>query len=385
VYGIFSFPQAAGRYPGILMLHGGGSNAEDLAGLTVGYAQRGYAALAIDLPGICGTSNHSSGPWKSRPAGEAPRFDMSGGGGNSTLVDAETAGLEAFHWLKAQAKVDSQAMGITGFSWGGYSTTFLSGVLGDEVKAAYSVFGCGFYEKGSYWKTILAGLSAADRDAWLAAFDAGRRAPGMKAAYFLEAETKDAYFWPEAVSATLGVIPGAKNHAWGPNLNHQQMPSGPAMQARWFDYHLKGAGAGFATVRIASEQAQADGTRKVGVEISAPAGVAIDSVRVWYSVAGSAWSERTWIPVPAAGSGAAWNAVLPASLASKEIDFFPLATDARLVATAGEMRHAGLSGPAPLMRGPVPSVNTSPSGGGGGRRILYRSRDARGRSASWAR
>ena len=66
-------------------------------------------------------------------------------------------------------------------------------------------------------------------------------------------------------------------------------------------------------------------------------------------------------------------------------DFFPLATDARLVATAGEMRHAGLSGPAPLMRGPVPSVNTSPSGGGGGRRILYRSRDARGRSASWAR
>src|SRR4051812_47201357 len=47
VWGTFSYPQAAGSYPGLLILHGGGGNAEGLAGLVADYAKRGYAALAI--------------------------------------------------------------------------------------------------------------------------------------------------------------------------------------------------------------------------------------------------------------------------------------------------------------------------------------------------
>jgi dienelactone hydrolase len=341
IYGILSYPQAAGTYPGILQLHGGGSNAETLTGMTVDYAKRGYVALAIDLPGICGTANtpNTTGPWKSRPLGEAPRFEVVPGPEKSTLVDAEVAGLEAFNWLRAQANVKPDAMGITGFSWGGYSTTILSGLLGGKVKAAYAVFGCGFYDKGSAWKTLIEGLSAADRDVWLANLDAGRRAPNIQAAYFLEGETNDTYFWPEAVGATLNAIPGtAKNHVWGPNLNHNQLPDGPAMQRFWFDYHLKGQGSGFSKVTITGSEAMAGKGRKITLTVEPAAGAVISAVRLHYSVTGADWQSRQWDSVTAvAGPQGVYMATLPDSIASRKTDFYAKATDSRKVSTGSDM------------------------------------------------
>src|SRR5690242_17751643 len=202
VYAIISFPQKMGSYPGILVLHGGGSKAEDVASIVENYAKRGYVAMCFDMPGICnnGTTPNSSGPWKSRPGPlEAPRFDIANGLENSTLFDAEVAGIEAFNYLSVQTNVNNKRLGITGYSWGGYSTTFLAGILGSRVKAAYSVFGSGFYEKGSFWKALISDLPDSVRQAWLTWFDAGRRAPKIKAAYFLEAASNDNFFWPEAV------------------------------------------------------------------------------------------------------------------------------------------------------------------------------------------
>lgn len=84
---------------------------------------------------------------KAKQNGETPRFNLTDGPRSSTLTDAEVAGLEAFNLLKAQPQTDTAKIGITGFSWVGYSTTFLSGLLGNKVKAAYAVFGCGFMIK----------------------------------------------------------------------------------------------------------------------------------------------------------------------------------------------------------------------------------------------
>lgn len=144
VYAVIAFPAAGGKYPGMLFLHGGGSRAEDMLGRVQDYARRGYVALAPDLPGICGNDKtpYSSGPWKSRSGGEAPRFDLSNGPQSSTLADAITAGLEAFNLLRSRPDVDKNRMGITGFSWGGYSTTMLSGLLGKKVRAAAKCRSC---------------------------------------------------------------------------------------------------------------------------------------------------------------------------------------------------------------------------------------------------
>jgi dienelactone hydrolase len=364
VYGVLVYPQAAGTYPGILVLHGGGSNAEGVAGVAAGFAQRGYVALAIDLPGIAGTTNtpNTLGPWKSRPLGEAPRFDVSGGPQTSMLVDAEVAGLEAFNLLRSQTNVKAESMGITGYSWGGYSTTFLTGLLGDKVKAAYAVFGCGFYDKGSSWKALIAAMPAADRDVWLKYIDAGRRAPDIKAAYFLEGETNDTYFWPEAVGATLDAITAPnKNHTWGPNLNHNQMPAGPTMQRLHFDHYLKGLGSAFATVEVKTIAAQPDGGKKIGFEVKLPANVVVDSARLFYSEVKPDWQTRVWLSLvaipeasnPEAGSVSNYSATLPAAEAAKQINYYAYVTDTRTAATASAMYNSAST------TGLTPAIGTS--------------------------
>jgi dienelactone hydrolase len=342
VFGILARPVLAGAYPAILMLHGGGGNAETMAGYVTSFAQRGYVTLAVDLPGICGTDNtpNSAGPWKSRPLGEAPRFEVTPDAGKSTLVDAEVAALEGFNLLESQPDVKKGSMGIMGISWGGYSATLLSGLLGLRVKAAYAVYGCGFYDKGSFWKTLIAGLPATDRDVWLNTFDAGRRAPNITASYFLDAASNDTYFWPEAVSATLAAIPasGAKNHVWGPNLNHKTMPSNAAMERIWFDYHLKGEGSLFAKVEIIGSQPVAGTGRKITLSTSLPAGVALSAVRVHFSATGADWQSRAWDSVTAqAGQQGQYTAVLPESLGVRKFDFFAKATDTRTACTASSM------------------------------------------------
>jgi len=361
VFGIHAYPQKAGSYPALLLLHGGGSRAEDLLGYVQGYAGRGYVTLAIDQPGICGLDNtpNSSGPWKSRPGGEPPRFDVAAGPEHSILVDAEVADVEAFNWLLTQSNVNPNAVGVSGFSWGGYSTTMISGLLGSKVKAAYAVFGCGFYDQGSFWKDIISGLSATDRDTWLTYFDAGRRAGQMKATYFLEGETNDTYFWPEAVGATLAAIAGPKNHVWGPNLNHHQLPASDAMIQRHFDYYLKGLGSPFSSVAVSSIEPQADGGKRVVIDVDVPTGVTLASADLYYSEQATTWQTRVWTAIHAdVVSDNRYAVTLAPALAAKSINFYAFVTDTLSASTSSAMYDSSSV--------LVPAAGGSGGGGGTG-------------------
>lgn len=339
VYAIMAYPQQQGVYPALLILHGGGSKAEDVYHLVEEYAHRGYVTFAFDMPGICNAKNtpNSLGPWKSRPGGEGPRFDIANGLQNSTLVDAEVAGIEAFNFVSSQKNVDAKNIGITGFSWGGYSTTMLAGLLGKRVKAAYSVFGCGYYEKGSFWTKIIADLPETVRDPWLKYFDAGRRAPNIKAPYFLEATSNDTYFWPEAVENTLKAIHATKNHVWDPNFNHKQMPAGPAMQQIYFDHYLKGIGQPFGTAKITREQTLTDSSEKITIKVNMPSHITVSSVILYYSEPTQNWQTRVWVPLTAQGSGNSYTVSIPADMVKKGVDYYAYVTDDRTVAVASDM------------------------------------------------
>jgi len=345
VYAILAKPLASLQQkrtlPALLCLHGGGSKAEDLRSMVLSYAANGYVALATDLPGICNSVKaiHSSGPWKDRAQGESPRFAIEKGIGNSTLVDGAVAGLEAFNLLKSQAQVDTTRIGITGFSWGGYSTTFLSGLLGDRVKAAYAVFGCGFYDKGSFWKTIIQKMSPKLRSLWLTYLDAGRRAKNIRAAYFIESATNDTYFWPEAVSSTLDQIKSTHNHVWNPNLNHRQGPDGPLMQSLYFGYYLKNQGQPFGKVKITKIHKAKKGGKIVRAAIKLPASVSADSVCLYYSLQNADWQHRHWTRLPMqqkTGTGQ-YSIALPVSLTSQKINFYVRLKDNRKVVVSSQM------------------------------------------------
>ena len=349
VYAIMSYPQKPGVYPALMILHGGGGNAQSVANLVAEYASRGYVAICFDMPGICnnGSTPNSTGPWKLRPAPgsrqplEPPRFDIASGLENTVLFDAGVSGIEAFNFIRSQKNVDPKNVGITGFSWGGYATTFLSGVLGKKVKAAYAVFGCGFYEIGTFWVKIIADLPDSVRTPWLKYFDAGRRAPEMKAPYFLEATSNDTYYWPESVMATLHAIPGIKNHVWDTNLNHKQMPAGPTMQKLYFDYYLKGIGQSFGTVNITKEKLEADSSKTITLKPGMPKGVTASSVVIYYSESAPKWQTRVWVPITATiQSNNSYTAIIHADLVKKGVDYYAYLTDDRTVAVSSDMYNA---------------------------------------------
>jgi hypothetical protein len=340
VYAIISYPQAAGTYPAILFSHGGGSDAEGQLANVQTYSAMGYVTMSIDIPAIAGTGNtpNSSGPWKSDPAGDSSKFDVSGGIQNCRLVDAGVASLQAFNYLKSQANVKPASIGLAGSSWGGYMATFLAGLLGSEVKTVYSSFGCGFYDLGSAWTSTLNGMSATDRATWETYFDAGRRAPGITAPYFLEEPSDDTYFWPEAVAGTLSAIPGTKNHVCMPNLNHQWIPAATAMKQLYMAYYLKGTGSPFGSVNVLSSLPQSDGSLQVNMNVSVASGTSVSSVQLYYSVPTANWQTRNWIAINATlVSGTTYRATLSSSLVSQKVNYFGQFVDSRTITTSTAM------------------------------------------------
>jgi hypothetical protein len=269
---------------------------------------------------------------------------MTSGPESSILADAEIAGLEAFNFLRSQPIVDEKNIGITGFSWGGYSTTMLSGLLGKKVKAAYAVYGCGFYEKGSFWKHLIDTLPGADRQIWLKYLDAGRRAPQIKAHFFTDAASNDTYFWPEAVQSTMNAIRENKNHLWEPNLNHKQGPSGKIMQQLYFDYYLKRSGNPFGKIKISEVIAGSDGSKKVIIQIEIPKNVKVTSVLLYYCEKTSDWQSRKWIPLTATyKKGNRYEVIVSASLTAINVDYYACLTDERNVSVSSLMYQASSS------------------------------------------
>ncbi len=300
IYSIIAYPQQKGNYPGLLFLHGGGSCADELLSQVQKYAANGFIAVALDLPGICNVEKavHSEGPWKARMKTEKnARFNVKEGADKSVIADAIIAALEAFNMLYAHPNVIVKRIGVTGYSWGGYSTTMLAGLLGDKVRAAYAVFGCGYYDEGSRWKEYIKKMPETERNIWLQYIDAGRRANAIKANYFLDAASNDDFFWPGAVTATLKDVPKNKNHTWGPNFNHKQTPAGPLMQQLFFDYYLKNTGNAFGKVNISKIKSLKNGDKKISIKINTPGNIKADSVILYYSEQNEKWPERVWKPL----------------------------------------------------------------------------------------
>jgi len=344
VYAILAYPQLTGKVPGILVLHGGGGFAEGLRNEVKGHARAGYVAMTLDMPDICtddkSRTGHTTGPWRSRHKVEEPRFDTVEGPEHCTLADAMIAGLEAFNLLCAHEKTDASHMGITGYSWGGYSTTMLSGLLGERVHAAWAVYGCGFYDKGSFWSERIADLPAEARATWLEFFDAGRRAPNIKAAYFIDAPTNDKFFWPVAVQATLDAIDAPKNHVWGPNLHHKHMGMDP--RNRFFAYHLKGTGTPLARAAITKEDPVGHGKR-LTIKIDMPAGVSVTEVTLVQSVPNVNWPDRQWTSLPAHKVDRfTYTAELSAPAVNSKVDYYALVKDDANAFVATAMHNAAI-------------------------------------------
>jgi dienelactone hydrolase len=328
--------QPAAKRPAMLVLHGGGGCAEEAR--AIGWAARGYVALAPDLPGIGSPDKlQSLGPFRREKYGAGHYRVLNGDVTTCGIFDAVVSGLKALALLRSQPDVDRSRVGIVGVSWGGYMTTMLSGLAGERVAAAFSVYGCGYYDHGSSGGENLLRGSADARQAWLRWLDAGRRAKGIRAPLFFAAAANDFFFFPSAVMATYNDVAGEKNIVWGPNASHAiALPGGTRgwtndtwvdMEVPWFDWHLRGRGEAFPTIKPASVTRQQEGVR---VRFEPTPFASIAETAVYYAPGEQHWLMKQWRRVPGDGR----SAVIPVEEPQLPLHWYAVATDRRPVTVA---------------------------------------------------
>ena len=364
IFAVIATPKTAGKHPGMLVLHGGGGYAE--AEKAMAWAQRGYVAVAPDMPGIADPKKltETKGKWSSLKYGEG-RWVAKPDAGASTLFDAVLAAMKSLYLLRAQPGVDATRIGVVGVSWGGYMTAMVCGLAGDQVRAGMGLYGCGFFERG-YGQAVLSKMPEDEREEWLNHLDAGRRAPNMKAAFFLAAASNDFFGYPDAVQMTLNAIPGEKNHVFAPNANHKiplpggtvfdNKPAAPftptafqpyptptggkanwlAMEVPYFDFYLKGIGQPFPKVNV--QKTDDPHLARFGITAPRP----LTKVEVYWAKATPAVltqddvKKRQWLALPAQKTPeTSYEAKLPA----EAVDWFAVVSDDRPVTVSSDLVH----------------------------------------------
>ncbi len=367
-YAVIATPKTPGKHPGILILHGSGGNAEEEKAMA--WAQRGYIAVAPDMPGLYSPLTRGELPMSKGYADG--RYTMQPDTTKSVIFDGMLAAMKALDLLRAQPNVDTENIGVCGLSWGGTMATMVCGLAGDKVKAGFAIYGCGFFDKGNWLGgkpapnaksgSIAQNMTPEERERWLQDLDPGRRAPNMKAAFFHAAAANDFFGWPEAAQATFDAIPGEKNHVYSPNSNHKILvPGGTgfegfkpepgakqlsgsraswlAMEVPYFEYYLKGLGKPFPKV---TAQKTAD-VHLVRFSVLAP--IPLIKAEVYWAKAfpagvendpellRKAELEREWIAAPATKIGESYETQLPPEAAV----WFALVSDERPVTVSSDL------------------------------------------------
>ena len=319
VFAYYSRPENFdGKLPAMVCVHGGGGKA--FAEWATLWAQRGYAAIAMDLAGV--------GPDGKRLADGGP------GQGDTEkfrgFTDAEAKELWTYHavaavirghsLLASRPEVDAARIGITGISWGGYLTCIVSG-LDDRLKVSVPVYGCGFLQENSAWLGQFAKLGPEQSARWVKFFDPSVYLPGVSCpilflngttdfAYPLDSYQK-CYRLVTAAPVTLGITP---------TLRHSHQAGWAPVEIGLFaDSVLRG---GAPLPRLGAMQTTGD-TASASVEAKTP----ITKAQLHFAKAEGVWQKRLWTSVDAVIKGAEISAHLPA--APRPLVYFLTVTDHR--------------------------------------------------------
>ncbi|BBH23630.1 hypothetical protein Back11_49750 [Paenibacillus baekrokdamisoli] len=172
VFAYYAQPkQMEGPIPAIVLLHGGAGKAfPEWAGQ---WAERGYAAIAMDLfgNGSDGDRMSDGGP---NQTNEELFFNIS----TETVTEmwpyhAVAAAIRAVSILDDRPEIDASQIGLMGISWGGYLAEIVAG-LESRLSYAITVYAGGYFEQGSHWANEMKRMSKEQLGLWNDNFEISR-------------------------------------------------------------------------------------------------------------------------------------------------------------------------------------------------------------------
>jgi dienelactone hydrolase len=290
------------KVPAMVLVHGGGGTAlEEWVRLWV---QRGYAAIAMDT---CGKLPVGNGPdWVHDEQGGPP------GWGGWDQIDWPLEDQWTYHavadiilahsLLRSLPEIDSERVGITGISWGGYLTCIAAGI-DRRFRLAVPVYGCGFTDRHAFASDLeKLGVERAGR--WMAYWD--------PSAYLGNADMP--FLW----------VDGSNDFAYTMNALQlsYRLPKGPRILCvRLRMPHGHGPGETPEEIRIF-----ADSILKQGAPLARITGQGCDGMNAWvtydskvrmvkaelnYTKDTGRWQDRKWETIPASIKDAKATAELP--------------------------------------------------------------------------
>lgn len=316
VFGYYGSPKdATGRAPAMVLVHGGGGKAfPEWAQM---WAERGYAALAMDLGG--------RGPDGARlPDGmpeqddQAKFSDVVRGVKETWSYHAVAGVIRGASLLAARPDVDPDRIGITGISWGGYLTCIVAG-LDDRLKLAVPVYGCGFLHHNSCWLPTFEKMPPGDRELWLNTFEPSLYLPGAHMPTLWVNGTNDFAYPLDSYQKSNRLPRGPRTLCVTVGMAHGHEPGWAPLEIGLFaDACLHG---GTPLPRIGAMQADRG---QVSAQFESPTRIVTGGLH--YTADRGAWPERKWFTLPAEVLARAVSAHLPPQ---RPIVFFVTITDER--------------------------------------------------------
>jgi dienelactone hydrolase len=306
VFAYYAVPETGQpRYPAMVLVHGGGGTA--FPHWATIWAQRGYAALAMDLSG--------RGPDGERlPDGGPEQSEQAKFRGHAQDVreawsyHSAAAILRAVSLLRSLPEVDPERIGITGISWGGYLTSLVAG-LDDRLKVAIPVYGCGFLHENSVWLPAFASMPAKLREAWIENFEPSRYLANARLPMLWINGTNDFAYPLDSYRKSYNLPRGPRALRVTVNMPHGHAAGWEPLEIALFaDQHLRGG-----TPLPALEPIVASGGKaRVRYRSTLP----LTKAELHYTTGTTVWwHQRRWQTVPARIGEAEIEADLPAEAA----------------------------------------------------------------------
>ncbi|MCE9544942.1 MAG: alpha/beta fold hydrolase [Planctomycetia bacterium] len=231
-------PAAGTKYPGVVLVHGGGGHA--FAEWAQLWAKRGYAAIAMDLVG-CGLKGKRLDDGGPNNADDTTFNNVNQPSGDQWPYQAVADVVLAHSLLRSFPEVDADKTAVTGISWGGYLTCIVAGV-DPRFKAAVPVYGCGFLHDNSYWgPRMLKALKPEDRAKWVRLWDPSSHVGCAKMPMFFVNGTNDFAYPLDSYAKTYKLVRSPLNYRVTVNMPHGHSQGwAPAEIGLFVDQHLRG-------------------------------------------------------------------------------------------------------------------------------------------------
>ncbi|MFH1302034.1 MAG: alpha/beta fold hydrolase [Planctomycetota bacterium] len=319
VFAYYASPETLGlkdiqsaRYPGIVLIHGGGGTAfREWAEL---WAKKGYAAIAMDLAGsqpVEGKNPHDRVNRTRLPEGgpdqshvekfEAIKSDKS----EHWCYHAPANAILAHSLIRSFPEVDKDRTAVTGISWGGYLTCIVAG-LDNRFKAAVPVYGCGFLDNHSVFEQSINRLPPEDAKSWMQLYDPGQYLRAVQMPIFFVNGTNDFAYWLSAYQRSYEAVPETtpRNIRIEVNMRHSH-PAGwaPDEIARFINEKLNQAD----PLPVVRNPLIKD--NQVSAELAQP--VKIKTAVLQYTTDETPNPERKWHVIPLVVEGTSISGAAP--------------------------------------------------------------------------